>query len=188
MSHIEITPAVWTAEEKAAESYRATHDDHLPPTPFWRLVDEHYLIARDTGHLARFEHNHGWKITCWEEQNHAPSSTVCVPSVPVQPVLPCPLLADSIPEPCSIVLLGMGILTVFMGHRWRSRAMNPRKLSDLLAELAESRQLIRDAKRIVEDGPIRLVLYKVDAKLGHLAACIKATNAAWEECQPPKTR
>ncbi len=131
MSHIEISPAVWTAEEKTAEAYRATHDDHLPPTPFWLFIDAHYLAARDTGNLARFEHWHGPKITCWEAENHEPpASTLCplpagpsfpsepalpvVPMVPVVPTGPGSPVAGSVPEPYSAILLGLGMLWVWL--------------------------------------------------------------------------
>ena len=61
--------------------------------------------------------------------------------------------------------------------------MPPRKLSDLLAELAECRDLVRVVKRHAYDAD-RQTLYEVDAKLGHVTAALKATDAAWEEDQP----
>ena len=122
MSSIKITPAVWAAEEKIAEAYRATHDDHLPPTPFWLYVDEHYELAVDTGHLDRFEHWHGWKITCWEERNYAPTAPICIPSIPVVPVAPEPPMAGSVPEPASIGMLGLGIMGAWLARRLTRRA------------------------------------------------------------------
>jgi len=63
--------------------------------------------------------------------------------------------------------------------------VNPRKLSDCLAELAEVRALVRDAKRHVMREVTRASLYIADARLGHAIACLQATDAAWEEVDSP---
>lgn len=60
--------------------------------------------------------------------------------------------------------------------------MPPRKLSDLLAELAECRELVRAVKRHVHPDD-RESLYEVDAKLGHVTAALKATDEAWDQDQ-----
>ncbi len=59
--------------------------------------------------------------------------------------------------------------------------MNPRHISDCLAELAEVRALVRGAKRLVAHEVTRASLYIADARLGHAIACLQATDAAWEE-------
>lgn len=131
MSHIEITPAVWDFEEKTADAYRTTHDDRLPTTPFWLWVDEHFLLAQDTGHMVRFERYHGSKVTCWEEENYGhPASTSCplpagpvvpaepalpvVPVVPVVPLGPGSPVACSVPEPSTAILFSLGMLWVWL--------------------------------------------------------------------------
>jgi PEP-CTERM motif len=116
VSHIEISPAVWAAQEHRAGSYRAIHDDHLPQTPFWLCVDEDYLQAVNSDHLARFERWHGWKVTFWEEQNYAPSAPATIPSVAVRVVLPGPPTSSlgSIPEPSAITLLGLGVAWIWL--------------------------------------------------------------------------
>ncbi len=67
--------------------------------------------------------------------------------------------------------------------------MNPRHISDCLAELAEVRALVRGAKRDAEFVPdyfapeaeTRSSLYIADARLGRAIAVLQAALAAWEE-------
>ncbi len=60
--------------------------------------------------------------------------------------------------------------------------MNPRKLSDILAELVETHELLRTVKRMVEHESDRITLHEVDAHLTHAIADLKAADTAWEEC------
>ena len=123
MSRIDITPEVWRAEEHIAETYRSVHDDRLPETPFWNWVNRHYLDAVETGHLARFEHWHGPLVTSWEEQDHAPLSMPvippvippeCVPTVPVPPIGGQAPGTPTVPEPSSVLLLGLGVAMLWV--------------------------------------------------------------------------
>ena len=61
--------------------------------------------------------------------------------------------------------------------------MPPRQIADVLAELAECRQLVRSVKRHVHPDD-RESLYKVDAHLGHITAALKISDEAWKDDQP----
>jgi len=149
LSHIEITPAAWHEEKIVAEKSIAC-TGHLPTGDelggkFWDMVRSHYVQAVDTGHLARFEANHCPFVDEHEStpivpqpipMNAPPSVTGTCQSMPMPPGSPG---SGSVPEPSSIVLMGVGfgLIVALLKGRARKRAKN-RPEFDLL----ESRNMM----------------------------------------------
>jgi hypothetical protein len=94
-------------QDKLAEEFRLTHNDQLPDTQFW-----HYLEQRHAINPIRFDHYHPM-IGRWIEE--VPVSTPLPPPVTMTPPPnPGPPQAGSVPEPTSVVLLGVAMVLVAM--------------------------------------------------------------------------
>ena len=131
-----ISEQTWQIEKAIAQHEIAT-TGHLPTGNdlggrFWDMVSNHYEVAKNTGHLARFDYYHCPFVVAVETTAHttAPSPiphetpyvppvtpiTVvppiyqtpvapCVPGVPVTPESPIgPPGPSAVPEPSSLVL------------------------------------------------------------------------------------
>ena len=87
-----ISEQTWQIEKAIAQHEIAT-TGHLPTGNdlggrFWDMVSSHYEVAKNTGHLARFDYYHCPFVVNVETTAHTTVTPVVQPTTPVAPAMP----------------------------------------------------------------------------------------------------